>query len=63
MTALQSAAVPPAEGRTYDPEIKDIADYIHNKPVDSELAVSLEGKCTTPLKKILFSAASHGHQR
>lgn len=24
----------------YDPEIKDIADYVHNKPIDSELAVS-----------------------
>ena len=31
----------PSEGRGYDPEIKDIADYVHNKPVDSELAVSI----------------------
>lgn len=30
---------PPMEGNTvYDPEIKDIADYVHNKPIDSELA-------------------------
>lgn len=43
MSALQSSApATPAEGRSYDPEINDIADYIHNKPIDSELAVSLE---------------------
>ena len=41
MASLQSnAPVTPSEGRGYDPEIKDIADYIHNKPIDSELAVS-----------------------
>jgi hypothetical protein len=27
--------------REYDPEIKDIADYVANKTIDSELAVSL----------------------
>jgi hypothetical protein len=26
--------------REYDPEIKDIADYVANKEIDSELAVS-----------------------
>lgn len=26
--------------REYDPEIKDIADYVANKTIDSELAVS-----------------------
>lgn len=26
--------------REYDPEIKDIADYVANKPIDSDLAVS-----------------------
>jgi len=25
--------------RKYDPEIEDIADYVANKPIDSELAV------------------------
>jgi hypothetical protein len=25
--------------REYDPEIKDMANYIHNTPIDSELAV------------------------
>jgi 2-methylcitrate dehydratase len=25
--------------REYDPEIRDIADYVHNKKIDSELAV------------------------
>lgn len=27
--------------REYDPEIKDIADYVANKTIDSELAVCL----------------------
>lgn len=41
MASLQSSGTPmPQEGRGYDPEITDIADYVHNKPVDSELAVS-----------------------
>lgn len=26
--------------KEYDPEITDIADYVANKPIDSELAVS-----------------------
>lgn len=30
----------PAAAREYDPEIKDIADYVANKPIDSDLAVS-----------------------
>jgi 2-methylcitrate dehydratase len=29
-----------AQPREYDPEIKDIADYVANKPIDSDLAVS-----------------------
>jgi hypothetical protein len=43
MASLQSAAAAspsPASHKGYDPEIKDIADYVHNKPIDSELAVS-----------------------
>ena len=43
MASLQSAAAAtpsPSEGKGYDPEIKDIADYVHNKKIDSELAVS-----------------------
>lgn len=41
MTALHSAAGPTHAGpRDYDPEIKDMADYIHKYKVDSELAVS-----------------------
>jgi 2-methylcitrate dehydratase len=31
--------MPAPEAREYDPEIKDIADYVHNKAIDSELAV------------------------
>lgn len=40
---------PPMEGNpVYDPEIKDIADYVHNKPIDSELAVSF-----TPFPRLI----------
>lgn len=35
------APVMPSQAREYDPEIKDIADYVANKPIDSELAVSV----------------------
>ncbi|KAB5528936.1 MmgE/PrpD family-domain-containing protein [Coniochaeta sp. 2T2.1] len=39
MSSLKSGApVAPAEQRAYDPEITDIADYVHNKPIDSDLA-------------------------
>ncbi|KAK3943092.1 MmgE/PrpD family-domain-containing protein [Diplogelasinospora grovesii] len=41
MASLQSAAAAtpsPSAGKGYDPEITDIADYVHNKPIDSELA-------------------------
>jgi len=42
MASLQSAASATAsESRAYDPEISDIADYVHNKPINSDLAVSL----------------------
>lgn len=39
MTSLKSAAPPVSGKREYDPEIKDIANYIHNVSIDSELAV------------------------
>lgn len=40
MASLQSAApIPPTAEKGYDPEIKDMADYIHNYKVDSDLAV------------------------
>ncbi|KAL4781332.1 MmgE/PrpD family-domain-containing protein [Aspergillus varians] len=39
MTSLKSAApIPAAVQKEYDPEIKDMADYIHNYKVDSDLA-------------------------
>ncbi|KAK3906584.1 MmgE/PrpD family-domain-containing protein [Staphylotrichum tortipilum] len=40
MASLQSAggAAPAASAKSYDPEIVDIANYVHNKPIDSELA-------------------------
>lgn len=43
MASLQSAAAAPprpSAGTGYDPEIKDIANYIHNYSIDSDLAVS-----------------------
>lgn len=40
MSPLQSGAPPPPQAREYDPEIKDIASYVHNTPIDSDLAVS-----------------------
>jgi 2-methylcitrate dehydratase len=41
MSALKSSAPPVPSKREYDPEIKDMASYIHNTPIDSELAVSI----------------------
>ncbi|MCJ1364545.1 ATP-binding cassette transporter CGR1 [Acarospora aff. strigata] len=38
MPALNYSAPPPAGVREYDPEIKDMAGYIHNYKIDSELA-------------------------
>ncbi|KAL4967412.1 putative 2-methylcitrate dehydratase [Aspergillus stella-maris] len=39
MSSLQSAApIPAGAQKGYDPEIKDMADYIHNYKVDSDLA-------------------------
>lgn len=46
MAALRSAAPAAAEIREYDPEISDIADYVHNKPVNSDLAVSFASPLT-----------------
>jgi hypothetical protein len=38
--AARSGAPPPAKAAEYDQEIKDMADYIHNYKIDSDLAVS-----------------------
>lgn len=38
--ALSYSEAPPAGPREYDPEIKDIANYIHSYKIDSDLAVS-----------------------
>jgi hypothetical protein len=46
MAALRSVAPAAAEIREYDPEISDIADYVHNKPVNSDLAVSFPSTLT-----------------
>ena len=39
MAPLQSGAPPPPQTREYDPEIKDIASYIHRTSIESDLAV------------------------
>jgi 2-methylcitrate dehydratase len=39
MSPLQSGAPPAAAPQQYDAEIADIAGYVHNYKVDSELAV------------------------
>ena len=38
--ALQRPAASVDGGRTYDPEITDIANYVHNYKIDSDLAVN-----------------------
>ncbi|KAI9838909.1 MAG: ATP-binding cassette transporter CGR1 [Sarea resinae] len=38
MSALHSSAPAPSGPKEYDPEIKDIAGYVHNYKVDSDLA-------------------------
>ena len=40
MSVLNSDAPAAIGGRQFDPEIKDIASYIHNYKIDSDLAVS-----------------------
>lgn len=39
MTGLNSAAPPASAPREYDPEIKDMASYVHNYKVESDVAV------------------------
>jgi hypothetical protein len=39
MAALKSNAPPSTAVREYDPEINDMANYIHNYKIDSDLAV------------------------
>jgi hypothetical protein len=47
--------------REYDPEIKDIADYVANKTIDSELAVSAANSAEADFapRKIPRLEASH----
>lgn len=48
MSPLQSGAPPPPQAREYDPEIKDIASYVHNTPINSDLAVSFPTSAKKP---------------
>jgi 2-methylcitrate dehydratase len=43
MAARQSAAPAATTDKSYDPEIQDMASYIHDYKVDSDLAVSGAG--------------------
>ena len=45
-TGLAGAAV--GGGREYDPEIKDMASYVHNYKIDSDLAVRIPGADNIP---------------
>ena len=47
MSPLQQAA--PTTDKSYDPEIKDMADYIHNYNVNSDLAVCFHPNIGTPV--------------
>ena len=38
--ALQQPTASVSGGRAYDPEITDIASYVHNYKIDSDLAVN-----------------------
>lgn len=40
MAALRSSTLVSAGPREYDPEIKDMASYVHSYKIDSALAVS-----------------------
>ena len=42
MVSLKSDAPAVAGVREFDPEIKDMANYIHNYKIDSDLAVCRE---------------------
>lgn len=60
MSSLKSAAPPVQSKREYDPEIKDIASYIHNTPIDSELAVcSSDLSALHKLTSIVHSSTLH----
>jgi 2-methylcitrate dehydratase len=49
MSKLQSGAPPAPTTREYDPEIVDIASYVHNTPIESDLAVSGPESETWPI--------------
>ena len=40
MSTLKAAPAAVSGSREFDPEIKDMASYIHNYKIDSDLAVS-----------------------
>ena len=51
MSPLQSPVIPSPDTKQYDPEIRDMAGYIHNYKIDSDLAVS---SCLSPYYCVVF---------
>lgn len=63
---LSGAPAMATSSREYDPEIKDIADYVANKTIDSELAVSFRARwLLMPLisQNTKIKPPHHQHQR
>lgn len=59
MSKLQSNAPPAAAVREYDSELTDIASYVHNTPIDSDLAVSDLEDCTLRPFADSYSSTPH----
>jgi 2-methylcitrate dehydratase len=51
MSSLRSDVATPAKKQEHDPEIRDMAKYVYNYKVDSDLAV-----CQNPAMKQLDSS-------
>jgi hypothetical protein len=60
MSPLQSGAPPPPQAREYDPEIKDIASYVHNTPIDSDLAVRSPKRLVKAIPDVVHSLIPRG---
>lgn len=56
MASLKSSApAMPSGSRQFDPEIKDMANYIHHYKIDSDLAVCLPSILVIYLQKLTES--------
>lgn len=60
MASLKSSeASPPTGDKAYDPEIVDMAKYIHNYKIDSELAVSLPYSSSSSIRHLEHALTLH----